>query len=233
MREVYTRKNPYTGLPLGEDPAVAIVQVHNEDSLLFWTLDGIAPEQKRVLGQKFGAWLTKKYGALDKALTAWGGVNAKGDDLGNGVVGLLITWELTQPQTGGKAQRVSDQLEFLSETQRAFYADMSDYYRKTLGCKQLINASNWRPADQLREGDAERWTYTADDVIAVNKYYNGGEHLGANNGWRIDPGHFFSGGVGLENPTALPTALKQVEGRPMIITESTWVSPMGYQAIRN
>ena len=111
VREVYTRKNPYTGLPLGQDPAVAIIQVHNEDSLLFWTLDGIAPEQKRVLGQKFAAWLIKKYGALDKALAAWGGVNAKGDDFANGVAGLLITWDLTQPQTGGKAQRASDQLE--------------------------------------------------------------------------------------------------------------------------
>jgi hypothetical protein len=230
VREVYTRKNPYTGLPLGQDPAVAIIQVHNEDSLLFWTLDGIAPEQKRVLGQKFAAWLGKKYGALDKALAAWGGVSAKGDDFGNGVVGLLITWDLTQPQTGGKAQRAADQLEFLSETQRNFYAEITDYYRKTLGCKQLVNASNWRPADQLREGDAERWTYTADDVIAVNKYYNGGEHLGANNGWRIDPGHFFQEESALKNPTALPTALKQVTGRPMIITESTWVSPMGYQS---
>ncbi len=150
VREVYTRKNPYTGIALGQDPAVAIIQVHNEDSLLFWTLDGIAPEQKRVLGQKFAFWLVKKYGALPKALAAWGSAQAKGDDFANNVAGLLITWDLTQPQTGGKAQRATDQLEFLSETQRDFYADITDYYRKTLGCKQLINASNWRPADLLR-----------------------------------------------------------------------------------
>jgi hypothetical protein len=230
VREVYTRKNPYTGIPLGQDPTVAIIQVHNEDSLLFWTFEGIAPEQKKILGQKFAAWLTKKYGALPKALAAWGGTNAKGDDFANNVAGFLITWDLTQPQTGGKAQRAADQLEFIAETQHDFYAGIADYYRKTLGCKQLINASNWRPADILREGDVERWTHTATDVIAVNKYYNGGEHIGANNGWRIDPGHFFQEESALKNPTALPTDLKQVVGHPTMITESTWVAPLGYQS---
>jgi len=229
-RAVYTRINPYDGLALGQDPAVAIIQVHNEDSLLFWTFDGIAPEQKRALGEKFTGWLVKKYGSLQIAQAAWDGATAKGDDLANGVAGFLLTWDLTQPQTGGKARRAADQLEFLARTQHDFYAEIADYYRNTLGCKQLLNASNWRPADMLREGDAERWTYTAEDVIAVNKYYNGGEHIGRANGWRIDPGDFFQGESALKNPTALPTALKQVAGHPMIITESTWVAPLGFQS---
>jgi hypothetical protein len=230
VREVYTRKNPYTGLALGQDPAVAIIQVLNEDSLLFWTFEGLAPAQKRVLGKKYAAWLAKKYGSWEKARAAWNGATTKDDDLANGIAGFLITWDLTQPQTGGKALRAADQLEFLARTQHDFYAGIGDYYRQTLGCKQLINASNWRPADMLREGDAERWTYTANEVIAVNKYYNGGEHLGPANGWRIDPGDFFQGESVLKNPTALPTALKQVAGHPLLITESTWVAPLGYQS---
>jgi hypothetical protein len=229
-REVYARKNPYTGLALGQDPAVAIIQVHNEDSLLFWTFEGIAPEQKRVLGKKFAAWLAKKYGSLEKAQAAWSGATAKGDDFASGTAGFLITWDLTQPQTGGKAQRAADQLEFLSRTQHDFYAGIADYHRKTLGCKHLLNGSNWRPADMLREGDVERWTNTANDVIAVNKYYNGGEHIGPANGWRIDPGDLFQGESALKNPTALPVALKQVVGHPMMITESTWVAPLGFQS---
>ena len=229
-REIYTRKNPYTGIPLGQDPAVAIIQVQNEDSLLFWTFDGIAPEQKLALGRKFGAWLGKKYGSLEKARTGWGTATAKGDDFATGVAGFLITWDLTLPQSGGKAQRAADQLEFLARTQHDFYAEIADYHRKTLGCKQLINACNWRPADMLREGDVERWTNSANEVIAVNKYYNGGEHIGPANGWRIDPTDFFQGESALKNPTALPVALKQVVGHPMIITESTWVAPLGYQS---
>jgi hypothetical protein len=37
MKQVLTEKNPYTGIPLAQDPALAIIQIQNEDSLLFWT----------------------------------------------------------------------------------------------------------------------------------------------------------------------------------------------------
>ena len=36
FKALYTTKNPYTGLTLGEDPAVAIIEMQNEDSLLWW-----------------------------------------------------------------------------------------------------------------------------------------------------------------------------------------------------
>ena len=37
LRRLYTEPNPYTGIPLKDDPAVAIIQIQNEDSLLFYT----------------------------------------------------------------------------------------------------------------------------------------------------------------------------------------------------
>ena len=67
-------------------------------------------------------------------------------------------------------------------------------------------------------------------MVAVNKYYNGGVHLGDNNGWRIDPGHHFTNQSALLDPRDLPTNLKQVVGHPTIITESSWVAPLGYQS---
>src|SRR5262245_781206 len=66
------------------------------------------------------------------------------------------------------------------------------------------------------------------DVLAVNRY-TGGNHVGANNGWRIDPGHHFTMASCLTDPRSLPINLKQVIGHPMLVTESTWVSPEGYQ----
>jgi hypothetical protein len=228
VKALYQPKNPYTGMPLARDPAVGIIQVQNEDSILFWTMQGIKPAQMDRLGQKFGKWLVKKYGSLAKAKKAWGTAAHDKDDFANGKVGILIVWHLTQPQRGGMARRAADQLEFLAEMQRRFYADMGDYYRKTLGCKQLLNASNWVTADPVKLNDVERWTYAALDVIAVNKY-TGGVHTGPNNGWRIDPGHHFTNQSCLTDPRGLPTNLKQVVGRPMIITESTWVHPERYQ----
>ncbi len=228
VKALYARTNPHTGIPLAKDPAVALIQVQNEDGMFFWTMQGLHAPQKLVLGRKFGQWLTKKYGTLAKAGQAWEGTHTDQDDFAKGSVGLYDTWMFTQPQTGGVARRLDDQTRFFAETQRQFYTDIADYYHKDLGCKQLINASNWITADPVRLNDLERWTYTAADVLAVNKY-TGGVHTGDNNGWRIDPGHHFTLNSCLLDPRALPTNLKQVVGHPMVITESTWVSPEGCQ----
>jgi hypothetical protein len=67
-------------------------------------------------------------------------------------------------------------------------------------------------------------------VVAVNKYFNGGPHIGENNGWRIDPGHTFGGRSVLFAPVSFPLAVKQPVGHPMLVTESTWVNPLGYQS---
>ena len=229
-RALYTRKNPYTGIPLAQDPGVGIIQIQNEDSLFFWTMQGLKPEYKAVLSRKYSRWLVKEYGSLDKAKAAWDGAGWEGDDLPNGTAGLTDLYQMTQPQQGGMAKRMRDQVRFFAAMQRDFYADMVRFYRSELGCKQLINPCNWVTADPEKLNDIERWTYTAGDVLAVNKYYNGGPHVGDNNGWRIDPNHYFEGTSALLNPTALPTDLKMAAGHPMMVTESGWVNPLGYQS---
>lgn len=228
VRALYEPKNPYTGIPLAKDPAVGIIQVQNEDSLLFWTTQGMKPALLERLGKKFGEWLLPRYGSLYRAREVWEGSGHEHDDFASGKVGLFKIWHMTQDLKGGTAKRVNDEHQFYAETQRRFYADMEHFYRGQLGCRQLLNASNWVTADAVRLNDSERWSYAAMDVLAVNKY-TGGVHVGENNGWRIDPGHHFTNQSCLTDPRALPTNLKQVVGHPMLVTESTWVSPEGYQ----
>jgi hypothetical protein len=229
VKALYAPPNPYTGIPLAQDPAVGIIQVQNEDGMFFWTMQGIKPPQLAILGRKFGQWLLAKYGSLDAAKRAWDGVGMDTDRFADGVVGIEQIWQLIQNLSGGLEKRVDDQTEFFADVQRKFYTDIGNYYRNTLGCRQLINASNWITADPIKLNDIERWTYTANDVLAVNKY-TGGVHIGPNDGWRIDPGDHFTKESCLLDPRALPTNLKQVAGHPIVITESTWVSPEEYQA---
>ncbi len=229
VRKLYCNINPYTGIPLSQDPAVAIIQVQNEDGMFFWTMQAIAPPQKVYLGKKFALWLRAKYGSLTAASVAWDRFGIREDNFADETVGIMLVWEWTQPQSGGKAKRLADQLEFFAHIQRDFYADMARFYRTELGCKQLINGSNWVTADPVRLGDVERYTNTAGDVLAVNRYFDG-IHIGKNNGWRIDPGDHFTNKPAVLNPLALPTNLKQAVGHPMIITESSWVNPLDYQS---
>ena len=50
LKALLARPNPYTGIPLAQDPALAIIQLQNEDSLLFWTSQGIKGKASRALG---------------------------------------------------------------------------------------------------------------------------------------------------------------------------------------
>ncbi|MDZ7375930.1 MAG: T9SS type A sorting domain-containing protein, partial [candidate division KSB1 bacterium] len=103
-----------------------------------------------------------------------------------------------------------------------------DYYR-SLGCKQLIYANNWKTADATLLFDAERYTNTSCEIIAINRYYDPG-HVGPNAGWRIDPGDCYEGKSVLFRPHQLPVNIKQVVGHPTLVTESGWNLPHKYQA---
>jgi hypothetical protein len=242
LRIMLTEKNPYTGIALKDDPALAILQLQNEDSLLFWTFDTMSPSQKRVLGAQYGAWLTKKYGSLDATQKFWATgdkastqnaalIALEGDDMAQGVFMMYPTWEFVQSSNvvDGKARRKADQMEFLATTMREFNADIAGYVRG-LGAKCLINSTNWRPADTLRMGDAERWSYAANPVLAVNRY-TGSVHEGVNNGWAIQVGDFYNPSWSqLKDPAGFPLTLKPAQGSPMLITESSWVLPTLHRA---
>ncbi|MGF1485294.1 MAG: hypothetical protein ACFBZ8_13135 [Opitutales bacterium] len=230
VKELYTRKNPYTGLAIKDDPTVAILQTKNEDSLLFYTAANLPPEQKAILGAQFAEWLKEKYGSFDDAIAAWSAFVVQGDDFQNEIVAIDIPWHYTQTYSSGREQRINDQFEFMAKTQRDFYAEIDRYLKEELGVRQITNSMNWKSVDKLKTDDVERWTYTAQDVIAVNRYTGASRHLGENNGYRIDPGHFTTVDSPLRKPLGLPFDLKQPDGHPMIITESAWVKPARYQS---
>lgn len=230
MKQFLTEPNPQTGVPLSQDPGLAIIQLQNEDSLLFWTSQSIEGEAGALLRHKFGDFLIRKYGSLEAAARAWPGAALKEDDPAKGEMGLYIVWELTQDHGGpGQKQRCADQMQFFTQTMLDFNRMMADYLRNDLGCKQLINAGNWRTADEVKMLDAERYSYTATDVEAVNRYYTG-VHEGANNGWAIGNGDVFTDESVLLRPRDLPVSLKQVQGHPIVVTESSWVPPLSYQS---
>jgi len=229
LKALLTRPNPHTGIPLAKDPALAIIQLQNEDSLLFWTAQNIKGKQAELLGRQFGDWLKAKFGSLSAAFHAWGNEKVQEDRPAEGVVGLLLVWEWTQPREGGRKRRLDDQLQFYAETMYGFNREIQRYLREELGCNQLVNAGNWRTADAAKLDDAERWSYTANEVLAVNRYYSP-VHLGPDRGWRIDPGDSFEDASVLLRPRELPLNLRQAAGHPMMITESHWVPPLGYQS---
>ncbi len=57
VTQMFTATNPYTGIPLAQDPALAVIEIQNEDSFLCWTFDpnDLPRPQLQNLETKFGA----------------------------------------------------------------------------------------------------------------------------------------------------------------------------------
>ncbi len=236
LRKLLSQPNPYTGTPLALDPAVAILHLQNEDSLLFWTIDAIIsatnnhPYRTRLMSQ-FYQWAVSKYGSIDAAYAAWNNNTLSGDSRQQGLLELAIIWFMTADGAGKgpNVKRISDQLEFYTTTMTRFNRNMIDFVKQDLGAGFLVNAGNWKTADVTRLEDCERLSYTPTDVMAVNRYY-GGVHDGTNASWAIQAGQKYTSSSILKDPTPFPISLRQPRGYPFAVTETGWVPPTGYQA---
>jgi hypothetical protein len=243
LMALYQRPNPYTGIPLAQDPSILWNQLQTEDSLLFYTLNGLRRPQLLELSRQFSEWLIGKYGSVAGAFAGWqdeaidSPTQLLADDAASGTVGLYNIWEATQPaaargeMTAGKAARLADQVEFLAEVMRAFNQDMATFFHQQLGSRSMVLADNWRPADPESMLDAERWSYLPGEVVAENRFF-GGVHAGAASGWKLTVGDHLAARSVLhlgELSELPPFAMRKVDGRAGFITSTGWGTPNRYQ----
>lgn len=85
-RDLLTHVNPYTKTAYVDEPAVAFVEISNEDALFaVWgwgQLDNLPEPYAGTYRQQWNAWLQKKYGSTEKLKGAWNvGATALGKEL--------------------------------------------------------------------------------------------------------------------------------------------------------
>ena len=233
LKTVLTTKNPYTGMSLAADPAVGFVEIQNEDSFFFWTFnpENVGKGPWRQLEQKFATWADARYGSRAKVLAAWKNATNPADTSDHlGVVGAYDMTAAGYNQADpGRQARIRDQVRFLAQLQRDFYATMRSYINKDLGFNGLVTASNWTTADNRQLGFIERWTYTGTDVIDRHGYF-GGKHEGDNSGWSVRAGHTYEDKAAVLDPTDTPLGYFQFAGKPHILTEVAWNKPNRFVA---
>ena len=75
--QLLTHRNPYTGLSYAEDPAIAFVEIVNEQGLIHGWLGGVVDRLPSVfkdrLGERWNEHLKVEYGSTEELLRAWGG----------------------------------------------------------------------------------------------------------------------------------------------------------------
>jgi len=224
-----------TGRRLVDEPAVAGVEIINEDSYFFWTFaaDRIPDPQIRILEAQFGAWLKQRYGTLDAAIQRWKGVKVPRDNPAEGRMGFRPLWNMFNEKT----PRDKDTARFLLESQRAFYAETCKFLRG-LGFKGVITCSNWATASPQLFGPLEKYSYTVGDFLDRHGYF-GCNHKGQFAEWSVRDGHTYSDRSALRFEAEQPGKPKQFvhpamdphyDGKPSMISETTFTRPNRYRS---
>lgn len=82
-RDLLTHVNKYTQQAYAAEPAVAMVEINNEDTIFLWggeqALDRLPEPYASLLQKLWNQWLVKKYGTREKV---WGAWNAGAQPLG-------------------------------------------------------------------------------------------------------------------------------------------------------
>ena len=222
MRQLLVEPNPYTGIPLRDDPSVAIIQIVSEDTLLFYWLDKIHGGPRRLLEERFAAWASERHGSVPTALDIWQR-NMQADAPDAGRLGILPLYEIAKLES---SERADDTLQFLAELERQFYVDTIRYLREDLGVEQLITTSNFMGGGEEVIGDALRWIWSAGDIIELNDFFNC-QHKGKQAAWKVQAGHRYLPRSSTR-VRELPPAMKQVAGLPMINSSTNWLPPNPY-----
>jgi hypothetical protein len=230
-----TTPSPATGKRLVAEPALAGLEIQNEDSFFFWTFaeKNLPDAQWRILEKLFGDWLERRYGSLQAAFARWHGLRVNGDAPAEGRVAFRPLWNMFHDKT----PRDQDTAQFLFETQRKFYADTYAFLRH-LGFKGVITASNWTTASPEVFGPLERWSYTVTDFIDRHGYFSC-NHKGPNAAWSIRDGDTYSDRSALRFDAEDPARPKQFvnpvmdphyDDKPSMISETTFNRPNRFRS---
>jgi hypothetical protein len=232
-KAVLEHKNPYTGFRYIDDPALAVLEVRNEDSI-FWhyplndlVTGKLAPKHAARLRARWADWLKARYGTDEKLKEVWGAGLRGGDGLSNASMAGYAGWEMGPDgptQNKREVRRMGDWIRFLAEEQRAGY-ERREKALRAAGFKAVTVSTAWRAGGPAAD-PANTWSDDAMGMIDRHNYLGGGD-----GGHSVKEGkvhaetHMGTPGGGL-----LSVGLYQVEDKPFSITEWTQLPPNPWKA---
>ena len=228
-------RNPYTGLRYADDPALAVVEMQNEDSVFFWNpLGDLAdpdpkrwPAHARRLRERFAEWVRDEYQSDAELKAAWGKLK-HGDSVKSDELRVMSPWELDgkgpRGAFAGQARRAGDCIRFLAGLQRAEFEGCAEEIRRA-GFRGVIVTTAWQVGGAATD-PANIWTDCVGDMIDRHNYFGGGAGgHGITEGKVNNASHLVQPGGGL-----FSIGMKQVGDKPFSVTEWTQSAPNQWKA---
>ena len=230
--------NSYTDLSYADDPAVALIEIYDENGLFIRREEwgSLISPYKEQLTTQWNLWLRYKYGNTDMLKLCWTDNTKKSalkpsENLENGTVSLPVMSLLTSANPSSYSYldapaRVNDGAQFAADIQRDFQSSMQ-WYLRSIGVKVPITAVGGQ--DIITDIAV---TALANDYIGINHYW---DHPAWTNGnsWRM-PSYFY-----LYNPLTqnikytfpVVVAQSRVEGKPLVVRELGYCYPNPYRSV--
>jgi hypothetical protein len=213
-------KNPHTGLTYAADPALAYIELQNEDDIFFYTSETAfkaCPTYKKLFTAKFTDWLRAKYGTDDALAKAWGGLQPGESLAAKNVVPQTNPWFFSSDhlpgQKSGARRRLLDAAAWLHETQNRFYARFAKAIRDA-GFRGPLCGSPWQAPAML----PHYLNLRSDAMVGfIDRHNYFGGQLTDTMLSQPGSGYFSSG-------------LQQVADRPFSVSEWIHVYPSLYSA---
>ena len=221
-------RNPHTKMTYADDPAIAFIEILNEQSAMFYTSMGplkASATLRRDVGKRFCDWLRAKYRSHDGLVKAWGeaalnsfggeGFASSGERLdADNILPIGNPWFWDPDQLSGsqgfRRQRLLDSMAFLTHLQDDFNARFAKAVRDA-GYKGEIVGSNW----QAGRAYSHYMNLHSDALVGTidrHNYFDG-----------LDNTMLDTPGSGL-----LSSGLQQVSNRPFMLSEWIHTYPSDY-----
>ncbi len=235
--KLLTHRNPYTGLRYVDEPAIAVIETTNENSIFyFFNMSGLSlPYYRDQLQQRWNRWLASRYDSREELANAWTDeeghcalladeVPAKGNvALSFGMLGRF------RPTADGKPidpllspPRVSDMLRFFVEIQRHYYETMR-VHLKQLGVRVPIAGTN----QQFVVVDTE--VDSMNDFMSRNQYWRH-PHRSAKPFYKFANDPLVNVDIPTERNPLSVIARTTVAGKPQAIAEFNFPWPNEYRS---
>jgi hypothetical protein len=207
-RQILTHRNPYTGREYRHEPAVALIEILNENGL-YVGFRAPTPYYEEQLTQRYNSWLRQRCSPEQIAV-----IRRQAGVSESEPVPRLKSAEVA----GAPRERFEAEMAFFMELEDRFYQDMYRYLRDSLGVRMPVVAT----ADHSHSGSSYPMLATISklDVVDGHAYW---QHPGT----RLPKAPMVNDPL---NSTVVRLSRTAVAGKPYTVSETNHPFPNDYAA---